>query len=176
VTRNSAGPEVVLALDFGLRRIGVAVGDTLTASARPLAALLVPQDRAAAEPEYARVRQVAVDFGAARVVVGCPYNADGSEGRLTGLARRFAAQLAAVLPLPVHMVDERYSSLEAQQRLGARRASGQRRRRVDAQAIDSAAAAVILERWFAGDASATAVRPVEAQLSETQQRPGDPPR
>ncbi len=89
------------------------------------------------------------------LVVGAPYNADGSEGALHAAARRFAAELERRFALPVHLVDERYSSLEAGAELKARRASGARRRRVRREDIDSAAAAVILGRWFQGEARLT---------------------
>jgi putative Holliday junction resolvase len=83
--------------------------------------------------------------------VGCPYNADGSEGTLARAVRQFIAELERRFALPVHMVDERFSSLEANAALKERRASGARRRRVARADIDSAAAAVILGRWFAGE-------------------------
>ena len=83
--------------------------------------------------------------------MGAPYNADGSEGTLTETVRRFAAELERRFALPVEMVDERFSSLEASAALRQRRASGTRRRRVARADIDSAAAAVILGRWFAGE-------------------------
>jgi putative Holliday junction resolvase len=152
--RRPSRPETILALDFGARRIGVAVGSTLTGHGRPLAAIVVPPGRAADATEFARVASLAAEHGAARVVVGCPYNADGSDGAMTGRARAFAADLERRLQLPVHRVDERYSSIEAQQRLRARRASGQRRRRVAAVDVDSAAAVVILERWLGGEREA----------------------
>jgi putative Holliday junction resolvase len=85
------------------------------------------------------------------LVVGAPYNADGSPGALARAAGRFASELEKRFSLPVNMVDERWSSLEANEALKARRASGQRRRRIRREDIDSAAAAVILERWFAGE-------------------------
>ena len=66
-------------------------------------------------------------------------------------ARRFATELEKRFGLPVNMVDERWSSLEANDALKARRASGERRKRIRREDIDSAAAAVILERWFAGE-------------------------
>ncbi len=135
--------HTVLAFDFGLKRIGIACGDTLTRSAAPRAA--VPAgDWSAIERE---VRALAP----ALLVVGAPYNADGSEGALTGHARRFATELERRFALPVRMVDERLSSLEASAALRTRRASGARRRRVRAADVDSAAAAVILGRWFSGE-------------------------
>ena len=68
---------------------------------------------------------------------------------LTEAARRFAAELATRSSLPVDLVDERWSSQDAEERLRAQRASGERRRRVTREDVDAAAAAVILERWFA---------------------------
>jgi putative Holliday junction resolvase len=82
------------------------------------------------------------------LVVGEPYNADGSPSALTAAAREFARALAERFALPVDLVDERWSSLDAEERLRQARASGGRRRRVTREAIDAAAAAVILERWF----------------------------
>ena len=85
------------------------------------------------------------------LVVGAPYNADGTPGTMAPAARRFAAELEKRFGLPVNMVDERWSSLEANEVLKARRASGERRKRIRREDIDSAAAAVILERWFGGE-------------------------
>jgi putative holliday junction resolvase len=86
-----------------------------------------------------------------RLVVGAPYNADGSPGALAPAARRFATELERRFGLPVNMVDERWSSLEATEALKAQRSSGERRKRVRKEDIDSAAAAVILERWLSGE-------------------------
>jgi putative Holliday junction resolvase len=85
------------------------------------------------------------------LVVGAPYNAGGSPGALAPAARRFAAELESRFGLPVNMVDERWSSLEASAALKAQRASGERKRRVRKEDIDSAAAAVILRRWLSGE-------------------------
>jgi putative Holliday junction resolvase len=82
------------------------------------------------------------------LVVGLPYNADGSEGAAAGAARGFAAELGKRYSLPVKLVDERYSSLEAEERLRGARESGMRKRRVTKLDVDGAAACVILERWF----------------------------
>jgi len=90
-------------------------------------------------------------LGPARLVVGAPYNVDGTESAITAAARSFAAELQRRFTLPVHLVDERFSSLEATEALRSRRASGQRGKRVQRAHIDSAAAAVILGRWFSGE-------------------------
>ena len=88
------------------------------------------------------------DWQPTMAVVGLPYNVDGSDSGMTGAARAFAAELAARYGLEVVLVDERYSSLEAEARLKSARESGLRRRRVAKSDIDAAAACVILERWF----------------------------
>jgi len=134
----------VVALDFGLKRIGIASGDTLTRSARPRGAIgNGPQG-----PDWPALQKVIDDVRPARLAVGEPYNADGSESPLTAVARRFAAELKQRCSLPVDMVDERWSSQDAEERLRAARASGQRGRRVTAADVDATAAAVILDRWF----------------------------
>jgi putative Holliday junction resolvase len=89
------------------------------------------------------------DWRPDRLLVGLPYNVDGTESPQSARAREFAAQLAARFALPVELVDERYSSLEAQARLKQARASGARRRRVAKADVDAGAACIILERWLA---------------------------
>lgn len=144
----SAGPQIVLGIDFGLRRIGLAVGDTLTRTARPLAALTVASAGQLSAPEWLHLERVIRECGASQIVVGCPYNVDGSAHGLTDAARTFAHELQQRVTLPLHLEDERYSSLEAAQQLRERRESGRQRGRIERSQIDSAAAAVILERWL----------------------------
>jgi len=81
-------------------------------------------------------------------VIGLPYNVDGSDSDMTSAARGFAAELQRRFLLEIALVDERYSSREAEARLKSARESGQRRRRVTPGDVDAAAACVILERWF----------------------------
>jgi putative Holliday junction resolvase len=138
-------PQVVLAFDFGLRRIGLASGESLTGSAAPLAAV-----RNADAPDWTAIDRQIAALKPGQLVVGSPYNADGSPGALSDAANRFARALEQRYGLPVARVDERWSSIDAAERLKERRASGARRRRVRREDIDSAAAAVILERWFQG--------------------------
>lgn len=145
--REGAEPHTVVAFDFGLRRIGLAAGDTLTSTAAPLAAIAVSQSG----PDWSSIERELRALHPRILVVGAPYNADGTAGALAPAARLFASELERRFGLPVNMVDERWSSLEANETLKARRASGERRRRIRREDIDSAAAAVILERWFAGE-------------------------
>lgn len=139
-----ANPAIVLGIDFGFKRIGIASGDTLTRTAHPRTTI----PNGTNGPDWAALRRVIEETRPARLAVGEPYNADGSESALTGAARRFAAELAQRSSIPVDLVDERWSSLDAQARLRDARASGGRRRRVTREDIDATAAAVILERWF----------------------------
>ncbi|HEV2443467.1 MAG TPA: Holliday junction resolvase RuvX [Steroidobacteraceae bacterium] len=138
--------EAILAFDFGLRRIGIAAGDTLTATAAPRAAALVTRTG----PDWTAIAREVDSLKPRRLIVGAPYNVDGTPGALAPAARRFANELERRFKLPVSMVDERWSSLEAGTALKARRASGGRRR-IRREDLDSAAAAVILERWLAGE-------------------------
>jgi putative Holliday junction resolvase len=135
---------IVLALDFGLKRIGIASGDTLTRSAHPRGAI----GNGHAGPDWSALQKHLDELQPARLAVGEPYNADGSASPLTETARRFAAELKHRCSLPVDLVDERWSSQDAEERLRAARASGLKARRVSAADVDATAAAVILERWF----------------------------
>ena len=139
--------QTVLAFDFGLKRIGIAAGDTLTATAAPRPAAAVHQQG----PDWDAIAREVRMLSPGLLVVGAPYNADGSPGTLSASARRFAAELERRFGLPVSMVDERWSSLEASAALKTQRSSGERKRRVRKEDIDSAAAAVILERWLKGE-------------------------
>ncbi|HEU5442392.1 MAG TPA: Holliday junction resolvase RuvX [Steroidobacteraceae bacterium] len=138
--------ETVLAFDFGLRRIGIAVGDTLTTTAAPRPAAFVTRTG----PDWRAISREVDALKPRRLIVGAPYNVDGTPGALAAAARRFANELERRFKLPVSMVDERWSSLEAGTALKAQRADGGRRR-IRREDVDSAAAAVILERWLAGE-------------------------
>jgi putative Holliday junction resolvase len=136
--------QLVLAFDFGLRRIGIASGDTISRTAAPHGAVAV-SDRGI---DWTPIDRALKDFKPNLLVVGSPHNADGTAGSLSAAADGFAAALAQRSHLPVARTDEFASSLEAAEELKHQRASGQRRRRVQRADIDSAAAAIILERWL----------------------------
>lgn len=139
--------QTVLAFDFGLKRIGIAAGDTLTTTAAPRPAAVVHQHR----PDWDAIAREVHMLSPKLLVVGTPHNADGSLGALAPATRRFAAELKRRFGLPVQMIDEWGSSLEASAALKAQRSTGERKRRVRKEDIDSVAAAVILERWFNGE-------------------------
>ena len=140
----SGAPRVVLAFDFGHRRIGVACGDTISRTAAPLDAVPV----GTGGPRWELIDALLREWQPSLIVVGLPYNVDGSDSTMTSAAREFAAELEHRCRLQVVLVDERYSSREAEARLKSAREAGLRRRRVAKADVDAAAACVILERWF----------------------------
>jgi putative Holliday junction resolvase len=135
---------VVLGFDFGSKRIGIASGDTVSATAAPCATVAMT-DRGA---DWAAIERLLRRFQPSALIVGSPHHADGSDSARSGPASRFAAELAQRSGLPVHRVDEYASSIEAGAVLKLARSSGARRRRVRHADIDSAAAAIILQRWL----------------------------
>ena len=137
----------MVGFDFGLRRIGVAVGDTLTASATPHATVACHDSG----PDWAAIERIIRLVGPDLLVVGAPYNDDGSPGRIAAAADAFAAELGARSKLAVERADERFSSTEAASLLREQRASGQRKRSVQKGDVDSAAAAVLLSGWLANN-------------------------
>ena len=135
--------STLLAFDVGARRIGVAVGNTVSSSARELGVL----DVHAAGPDWPALDRWVRDWKPDGLVVGDPATLDGGDQPIRRLARGFALELRRRYALPVGQVDERTSSIEAAQRFAAGRASGTRTRHQAAQ-LDALAAVVILERWL----------------------------
>lgn len=138
----------VLGFDVGSKLIGVAVGNTITASARALAVVPVRDDG----PDWTKLDDLHRQWQPDTLIVGLPLALDGTVQPATRLARRFAEHLRERYRAPVALVDEQHSSQEAAQRFAQARAAGTRRRS-DAASIDAEAAAVILERWLAASAS-----------------------
>jgi putative Holliday junction resolvase len=137
-------PQIILAFDYGTRRLGVATGDTITRTARALTTL----EYTAGKLPWNAIDKLASDFTPAQFVVGLPYNIDGSPTSLTSASRRFATRLKSRYAAAVALIDERYSSLDGEAALRAARATGARRRRVGHADVDSAAAVILIERWF----------------------------
>jgi putative holliday junction resolvase len=133
-----------LGLDFGQRRIGVAVGSSESGGGTPLGAIANRTDG----PDWASLDRLVHEWRPQLLVVGRPINLDGSRHALAPVIDRFCEQLADRYTLPVVRVDERLSSVEAQERLRAARQSGRRGRRVHREDIDAMSAAILLENWF----------------------------
>ena len=123
--------ETLLAFDYGTKKLGVAMGNTLLRQARPLDIILEPTRIG----RFARIASLIDTWRPERLVVGLALDTDGSDQYATNRCRRFANQLHGRYGLPVELVDERGSSVEAQRMTG--------------QAPDDAvAAAIILQRYF----------------------------
>lgn len=141
-------PQTYLCFDYGARRIGVAVGETLTRAARPLATLANGES-----PDWRALEQVVRDWLPAGLVVGLPLDDDGREQPITASARRFSEALRERFALPVHLADERYSSRAADAELRHARASGRMPKRVRKGDRDGQAARLILEQWLSEHAA-----------------------
>lgn len=130
----------VLGFDFGLRRIGIAIGQSLTGTASPVAILLadngVPQS-------WPAIDALIKEWNPNVLVVGIPLNMDGSECSVTTAAKGFMQALQARTLLPVHPVDERLTTKEARLQL-----KEQQRTKISAQRVDALAACLIVETWL----------------------------
>ena len=142
----------VLGFDVGARRIGVAVGSAFGHGARALAVVDVHHE----QPDWGAIDRLQREWRPDGFVVGDPMTLDGGDQPIRRFAHAFAAELRARYRLPVVLVDERASSIEAAQRFATDRAEGRRRRR-DAAVLDAVAAAVIVERWLAAPQDAQPV-------------------
>jgi len=130
----------VIGIDLGTRRIGVAVTDGLGLTAQPHATIA----RHGGQRDLDEIAAVVRAFDAERVVLGLPLSPDGEVGRAARSAETFAGRLRAALGIPVELVDESFSTVEAEEVLLRADLSRKRRKQV----VDRLAAAVILQRWL----------------------------
>ena len=135
----------VLGFDVGARRTGVACGSRVTGSAQVLPVVA----RRGSDVDWRALDRLVREWRPDALVVGLPLALDGGEQPATAMAREFGSSAGARYTLPVVFQDERHSSQEAATRFAAARSHGSRRRR-DADALDSLAAVIIVERYFAG--------------------------
>jgi len=133
--------DVVLAFDFGLRRIGLATANLQTRTASPLTTL-----RVEGTPPWIEIDRVIADWRPGQIVVGVP-EGDGAS-TVARQARAFAAELAERYGLPVATVDETLTSVAAHAELAEKRRSGYLRRRVGKGTVDRVAACLIAEQWM----------------------------
>jgi len=140
VARTSDG-QILLAFDFGLRRLGVATANQETRTASPLTTLAV--DR---EPPWVEIDRLVDDWRPARFVVGVP-EGEGAAA-IARQARSFATALTERYGLPVATVDETLTSVAAHAELAEGRRSGYLRRRIGRGRVDRLAACLIAEQWM----------------------------
>ncbi len=134
----------LLAFDYGEKRIGVAVGNTLTRNAR---ALVVVENRNR-DYRFEQIGKLVDEWKPNAIVVGMPMHPDGTPHEMSALAKRFGNQVNGRFNVPVQWVDERYSSVDAKADLRARRVRTNARGRFDD--IDAEAARVILQQYLDG--------------------------
>ncbi|MBN9229791.1 MAG: Holliday junction DNA helicase RuvA [Legionella sp. 40-6] len=134
-------PEgVFLGWDYGFKRIGVAVGQMLTCSATPLPTIKAQEG----VPDWHGVTRLIKEWNPQALIVGLPTCIDDSELFTTSAARQFAQDLKSRYGLPVHLVDERLSTVEARGQLFAQGGY----KKIKKSAVDGIAACVILEQWL----------------------------
>jgi putative Holliday junction resolvase len=144
-----SGPiRTYLAFDYGLKRVGVATGNSLTRQAQPLRTVA-----AEGKARFELIGKLIAEWQPDALVIGVPFHPDGAEHENTLKARQFGRQLNGRFHLPVHEVDERYSTTEAI-------ANG-------ARDLDAASAAILLQQYFNDDAGGSA----PAAPSDPQERP-----
>jgi putative holliday junction resolvase len=129
--------KVFLCFDHGEKRMGVAVGQSITATATPLETIICKNGK----PDWQQVSRLIKQWQPHELIVGLPLTMQGERQEATESAEKFSRQLSGRYVLPVHLVDERLSSLEARNLLK------------DSYNVDPVAAQLILETWFAEDAN-----------------------
>ncbi len=136
----NADEATILAFDFGTRKIGVAIGNTLTRVARPLTTI----ESEASAARFDRIASLVDEWRPDMLVVGRPLHADGSEHEMTARAERFARQLSGRFGVKVALVDERFTTVVADAELAGAGVRGKDRK----AARDAVAAQLILQSWF----------------------------
>ena len=129
-----------IALDVGTKTIGVAVSDKLGITCTPVTTI----SRKGVKKDTAQITRLITEMHIEEVVVGLPYELDDTEGRSAKLARQIGEAVRDASNIPLHYVDERYSSVDAEEQLIAQNLSRKRRKAV----IDQAAAMIILRSWL----------------------------
>lgn len=128
--------QTFLGFDFGVKRIGIAVGQRVTGTASALCTVNA-RDNA---PDWEQIGALITEWRPHALVVGLPMHADGTDSAVTRAARRFAQQLEGRYRLPVHMIDERHSSQAAAELLAEEQDSK--------TGLDAMAARIILQDWL----------------------------
>jgi putative Holliday junction resolvase len=130
----------ILAFDFGEKRIGVATGETMLASAHPLTVIHAESN----DDRFAAISKLVAEWQPERFVVGLPVHVDGTPHEMTRLARKFGERLQKRFDRPVSYADERLTSIDAEVRL---RETG-RNAKAAKPLLDAVAAQLILQSWF----------------------------
>jgi len=148
---NSTCTGVILAIDYGRKRLGLALSDELGVTSRPFAVWT----RINRRRDLARLRELVRQQAVRRIVIGLPLHLDGTQSEMSEEAKGFAGRVEKALGIPVEMMDERLTSWEAEQTLDANKSTLSSRRRREHRpgrgrqtSIDDVAAAVILRDYL----------------------------
>lgn len=132
--------RTILGFDFGMKNIGIAVGQELTRTANPLTAIKARDGI----PDWEQIAQLLQEWQPALLIVGLPLNMDGTEQTMTAAARRFGNRLHGRFGLPVEWQDERLTTYEALDQMGIRSKMDSRQR----SDVDQLSAQLILQSWL----------------------------
>ena len=144
MTAREKRARSLIALDYGRRRIGVATGSVLTGTASALTTVTSDDGT----PRWRELDKIVKEWSPDLLVLGLPYNTDGSESEMTTAVREFAELLEKRYGLPLDTIDERYTSAEAETILKEQRRQGLRTRKVKKEDVDATAAQLIAESWM----------------------------
>jgi putative Holliday junction resolvase len=139
-TASDAKVARILAIDYGRKRIGLAVSDELGLTAQPLLTL----SRVNRRQDLRRVRDICRQYGVAHILVGHPLHITGEAGEMAQEAGRFAARLQTALGIETQLMDERLTTWEAEQILAENKSSSRRKRK----SVDDVAAALLLREYL----------------------------
>jgi putative Holliday junction resolvase len=130
----------IIGFDFGQKRIGVAVGNNVYKTAQALITI----DSSSNSQKFEAIQKIIEEWQPISIVVGVPFNVDGSEHKVTNLSKKFAKQLEQKYSLPTHLIDERYTSIEANHEIKDKKIDLKKKKLL----IDQIAAKIILQSYL----------------------------
>jgi putative Holliday junction resolvase len=130
----------IIGFDFGEKRIGVAIGNNISKSAQALITI----ESASSNQKFEAIQKIMDEWQPVSIVVGVPFNVDGSEHNVTNLCKKFAKQLEQKYALPIHLIDERYTSIEASYEIHDKKIDLKKKKLL----IDQIAAKIILQSYL----------------------------
>lgn len=135
---------IVMGFDFGMKHIGVAVGQSITKTATPVASLSAKDGI----PNWDEIQALILKWQATELIVGIPLNMDGTPQPMSFAAKKFGKRLHAKFKLPVFHVDERLSSWEAKQRLNIKQDKDYKMTQKEKEAVNAESAVILVEQWL----------------------------
>jgi putative Holliday junction resolvase len=130
----------IVGFDFGQKRIGVAIGNNISKTAQALITI----ESASSNQKFEAIQKIMDEWKPVSIVVGVPFNVDGSEHKVTNLSKKFAKQLEQKYALPIHLIDERYTSIEASHEIQDKKIDLKKKKLL----IDQIAAKIILQSYL----------------------------